>query len=88
MILYMVDTCTVKLNNMKGGAMENTERLTLTVDEAGRLLGISRPTAFKLCHEGSIPTIRLGRRLVVPKVQFEKLLAGGNDGTRTDTIQR
>ena len=52
------------------------ERLTLTVVEAGRALGISRSTAYQLANEGVIPTLRLGKRLVVPRVQLERLLAG------------
>ncbi len=43
------------------------ENLVLTVEEAGILLGISRPHAYKLVREGQIPIIRLGRRIVVPR---------------------
>ena len=50
------------------------DRLTLTVDEAGELLGISRPTAFKLVKERKIPSLRLGRRVVIPRVAIQKLL--------------
>ncbi len=59
----------MKVNN-------EAECLTITVEEAGKRLGISRPTAYKMANEGQIPTIRLGRRWLVPKVQFEKMLAG------------
>lgn len=54
------------------------ERLTVTVAEAGRLLGISRATAYALAGKpGGIPVIRLGRRrLVVPKAALQKLLEG------------
>lgn len=52
-----------------------TEKLTMTVKEAGELLGISRATAYMLANTGKIPTIRLGeRRLVVPKVALMKML--------------
>jgi excisionase family DNA binding protein len=49
-----------------------TEPLTLTVEEAGRLLGISRGLAYEAARRGEIPTIRLGRRLLVP---WTRLLA-------------
>jgi len=49
---------------------------TLTVEEAGRQLGISRGAAYGYARAGAIPTIRLGKRLLVPKVAFEKLLQG------------
>ena len=54
---------------------DKTERLTMTVEEAGEALGISRATAYMLARTGGIPSIRLGRRLVVPKIQFERMLS-------------
>lgn len=38
----------------------------LTVDEAARLLRISRGLAFEAARRGEIPTIRIGRRILVP----------------------
>ena len=43
------------------------KKLTMTVEEAGQLLGISRNTAYLAVRDGTIPTIRLARRLVVPR---------------------
>ena len=55
------------------------EKLVMTVEEAGRQLGVSRPTAYKLAKCKQIPTIRLGRRLVVPKIALMNMLtAAGN----------
>jgi len=52
-----------------------TEKLTMTVKEAGEVLGVSRATAYILASTGQIPTIRLGeRRLVVPKAALMKML--------------
>jgi excisionase family DNA binding protein len=52
-----------------------TERLTMTVKEAGDALGVSRATAYMLASTGQIPTIRLGeRRLVVPRAALMKML--------------
>ncbi len=52
-----------------------TERLTMTVEEAGEALGVSRATAYMLANTGRIPCIRLGdRRLVVPKAALLKML--------------
>lgn len=39
---------------------------TLTVEEVAALLGVSRSTAYEAVRRGTIPAIRLGRRLVVP----------------------
>jgi excisionase family DNA binding protein len=52
----------------------NPERLTLTVDEAGRKLGLSRMAAYAAAKNGQIPTLRIGRRILVPRVAFERLL--------------
>jgi excisionase family DNA binding protein len=55
--------------------MGRKERLTMTVKEAGEVLGISRATAYMLAGSGQIPTIRLGeRRIVVPKAALMKML--------------
>ena len=50
-------------------------RLVWTVEEAARLLGISRAHAYDLVARGELPHLRLGRRLVVPKQAIEVLLA-------------
>jgi excisionase family DNA binding protein len=50
------------------------KRLTITVEQAGRILGISRGLAYQMAREGRIPTIRFGKRLVVPKWAIERLL--------------
>jgi excisionase family DNA binding protein len=50
------------------------EQLTLTVEEAARALGINRNSAYEAARNGELPAIRIGRRLLVPKVAFERLL--------------
>ena len=47
---------------------------TMSVEEAGRLLGIGRGTAYRAARDGQIPTLRLGRRLVVPRARLLALL--------------
>lgn len=49
--------------------------LTVTVDQAAKLLGIGRSTAYELIHTGDIPSLRLGRRLVVPVAQIAECLS-------------
>lgn len=51
-----------------------TERLTYTVMEAAKILGIGRDTAYRAVLEGQIPSIRIGKRLLIPKQALEKLL--------------
>ena len=51
------------------------ERLTLTIDETAKLLGIGRQLAYDRVKTGEIPVIKNGRRLLVPRSALEKLLA-------------
>lgn len=41
--------------------------LTISVVEAGRMLGIGRSTSYRLAREGKIPALRLGKKIRVPK---------------------
>ena len=50
------------------------ERLTLTVEQAGELLGISRALAYEMARTGRLPTLRFGKRIVVPKKAIENML--------------
>ena len=50
-------------------------RLVWTVEEAARLLGISRAHAYELVARGELPHLRFGRRVVVPKLAIEALIA-------------
>jgi excisionase family DNA binding protein len=61
---------------MKQNSQGKTERLTMTVEQAGAALGISRATAYMLVNTGRLPAIRISdRRLIVPKKAIEDLLA-------------
>lgn len=50
---------------------------TMSVEEAGRLLGISRSAAYRAAGCGQLPTLRLGRRLLVPTAKLLALLGIG-----------
>lgn len=46
--------------------MRTDRPLTLTVTEAGMLLGVSRSTAYELVRSGELESVQLRRRVVVP----------------------
>ena len=50
------------------------ERPTCTVPEAAAVLGISRDSAYRAAERGDIPSIRIGKRVVVPTARLRKLL--------------
>ena len=51
---------------------------TITVEVAGAALGIERSSAYTAVRRGEIPSLRVGRRLVVPTVPLLRML--GADG--------
>ena len=55
------------------------DRLTYTVSEAAVLLGISRTSAYECVRRGEIPSLTLGRRVVISRVVLERMLDGGLD---------
>jgi excisionase family DNA binding protein len=49
-----------------------------TLDEVAALLRISRGSAYEAAKRKEIPTIRIGRRLLVPSDALDRLLSGKN----------
>lgn len=54
----------------------NTEKLTYDILEAAKLLGISRNLAYDLAKDGTLPVIKCGKRLLVPRKALERMLEG------------
>ncbi len=52
---------------------------TLTVDQAAKILHISRASAYKAVRSGQIPSIRLGRRVLIPTARLSALLGLNSD---------
>jgi excisionase family DNA binding protein len=50
---------------------------TLAVEDAGKLLGLSRPSAYAAVRRGEIPVIRIGRRVIVPTAKLLTMLGLG-----------
>jgi len=59
------------------------DRLTLTVEEAAKLLGISRNHAYEMIAQGRFPVepLRLGRRIVIPKAKLLRIVEGETYGS-------
>lgn len=49
-------------------------RLTLTVAQAASALGISRGAAYEAVKTGELPTLRIGRRVLVPRAALMRML--------------
>jgi len=50
------------------------ERETFTVDEAAKILGIGRSKAYEAIQSGEIPSLRFGKRIVVPRQSIDRIL--------------
>ena len=50
-------------------------RETVTVDQVAEALGICRALAYQGVRSGQIPSIRIGRRFLIPRAALERLLA-------------
>ena len=61
------------------GGRSGPARLTLTVEEAAVLLGISRNSAYEAVRRGEIPSVRIGGRIVIPRRRFLVWLGAGDD---------
>jgi excisionase family DNA binding protein len=57
-------------------ALAADQRLTWTVPEAARLLGISKDSAYEAAHRGELPVRVIGRRLLIPRAALLCLLDG------------
>lgn len=52
----------------------------MSVIEAAESLGIGRSAAYEAARTGQIPTIRIGRRILVPVFALERMLANAGTG--------
>ena len=52
----------------------NNQRLTVSVEEAATMLGISRSGFYKLISNGTIPSLKIGGRRLVPVKTLESFI--------------
>ena len=54
--------------------MSKGEARTISVEAAGKMLGLSRASSYQAAATGELPTIKIGRRLLVPRAKLAALL--------------
>jgi excisionase family DNA binding protein len=69
---------------IRGVTNMKMQKLTLSVPEAGRALGIGRTAAYEAARTGQLPTIRIGKRVLVPVVALKRMLSGYAPDNATD----
>jgi excisionase family DNA binding protein len=57
----------------------------LTVPEVMAVLRLSRNSVYAAIRAGEIPVVRIGRRLLVPRVRLEQLLESDRPDQQTDS---
>jgi len=62
-------------------ATEYSARRALTIEEAAGVLGIGRSSAYAAARAGSLPTVRVGRRLLVPIGRLDAMLGETNENS-------
>lgn len=53
--------------------------LTLSAEDVAAVLGISRTNAYALLHREDFPTLKIGKRLLVPKDRFIRWISESVD---------
>jgi excisionase family DNA binding protein len=54
--------------------VQSHNRRSMTVTEAAIVLGISRALAYQLVARNELPSIRLGRRIIIPRRAVDAML--------------
>ena len=57
-------------------------KLTYSVSEAARLLGLSRNSTYLACFNGELPHVKIGRRILIPKRALEMMLESAANGAK------
>lgn len=65
----------------------NSESLVFTVEEARRLLRLSRGLMYDALRRNEIPNIRIGRRILIPRSALIRLL-DETEHTGSDTTEK
>ncbi len=55
--------------------MSTKEKIALSVSEAAEMLGISRPSLYRLTHRDDFPVMRIGGRTLIHKQRLEEWAA-------------
>ena len=65
----------------------SSEKIILSVTETAYLLGLSRNSTYQGVQSGAIPSIRVGKRILVPRAALERMLECGGTNADNNTAQ-
>jgi len=61
----------------------DTPSLTISVNEASRLLGISANHCWRAIERGELPSLKIGRRVLIPRRSLEAFVERAEHGVAT-----
>lgn len=56
------------------GIRGSCERACYTIDELAQLLGVGKASVYKLLKTGKIPSLKAGKKFVVPRAAVHRVL--------------
>jgi excisionase family DNA binding protein len=77
--MYKVGIYYVQVNNTSEVIMSPVPEqasVTMTIDDAAKLLGIGRNQAYAAARRGDLPILKLGARYLVLREPLERMLRG------------
>ena len=63
------------MQRQKQGQISDTQAV-LTVREVAQKLGLAAATVYRAARRGEIPSIYVGRRILIPAARLERFLCG------------
>ena len=74
----------MNLDNSTSQQPKPSTKMTLSVNEAAELIGISRPKVYDLLRDGTLPSIHVGKKIVIPRqAVIDWLSEGESNGKET-----
>jgi excisionase family DNA binding protein len=78
-----------KMNERKYYSMFKNEPDVLTVPDVVRLLKLGKNTVYKLINDGTISSIKMGKKIIIPKVCLVEFLTNEkNYQTPSPTVKK
>ena len=62
---------------------KDVDSIVWTVAEVGKILRLSRGATYEAIRSKQIPSIQIGRRILIPRAALERLVDGTNNSSTT-----
>lgn len=54
------------------------QKLTMNITELAQTMGVSKPTAYELVRRKDFPTLKIGKRIIIPVAAFQLWLTNAS----------